>query len=187
MGNNSEESLIFEPEKWHSCDDHDGMKCAEGVNCYSYALNNPKLYWSQPGFGFIKKIARDYIDDFNKYFASLSVEQFRKAMIDGAIRDGLSAIDSPASNLTHYSVALYFADRGTDFDLHWYRLDDNGTWSHKNGWSKVSDLDDAGQIIIKLDVPPNIEYPVFGSYFLVPRTGINITNTFPSRVINEQK
>lgn len=172
----------MEPDKWHSCDEHDGMKCALGVNCYSYALNNPEYYWSQPGYGFVKKGARNYIDDFNKYFSELSVEDFRNQMIAGAIRDGLILTDSPKNSESHYATALFFADRDTDFDLHWYRLDDNGIWSHKNGWSRVTDLDDEGKVIIELNTAPNIEYPVFGAYFLVPRKGISITNTFPSRV-----
>ena len=32
-------------------------------------------------------------------------------------------------------------------DYHWYRLDNNGTWSHKPGQTGATDLDDANRPI----------------------------------------
>ena len=32
-------------------------------------------------------------------------------------------------------------------DFHWYRLDDNGTWSHKPGQGRATNLDDAKYVI----------------------------------------
>ena len=43
-----------------------------------------------------------------------------------------------------HKVALVVAP-GLDF--HWYRLDDNGKWSHKPGNTKATNLDNLGNII----------------------------------------
>jgi hypothetical protein len=77
-------------------------------------------------------------------------------------------------------VALFFKDHPNNFDLHWYRKDDNGTWSHKNGWQVVSNKDASGNALtVVAKESPDSDFPIFGSYFLVPRQGIKLTKKFP--------
>lgn len=45
--------------------------------------------------------------------------------------------------LSKYLYLLYFSG----FDYHWYRLDDDGTWSHKPGQTKITKKDYGGNAI----------------------------------------
>ena len=47
-------------------------------------------------------------------------------------------------NLTHISDLDFFF---LGVDYHWYRLDDDGKWSHKPGGTRVTQADNAGRYI----------------------------------------
>ena len=166
--------LVFEPEKWHGCD-NDWPVCPESVNCYSYALNDPNYHWSSPGLGYVQTAASNYHAKFSDYFEGLTAAEFRKAMVAGAIEDGLRPVKTPIDRAGHYLTALFFADSSADYDYHWYRKDDDGTWSHKNGWRPASRHDAHGQIILEPRQGAEADCPVFGGFFLAPRTGITLS------------
>ena len=170
--------LIYEPSKWHACTKADWQTCDKAANCYSYALNNPKYYWSQPGMGFIKTDPLPYIDSFNVFFKDYSLKEFMDFMIKGAVSDGLIKIDGLIEREGYYPVALFFKDHPSNFDLHWYRRDDDGAWSRKNGWEAVTNRDSRGKVITDVSEAPDPDFPIFGSYFLVPREGILLTKKF---------
>lgn len=165
-------SLIFDPKKWHSCKEEDWRSCDRGVNCYSYVLDRPDYFWSVPGVGFFQMSAQKYIDAFNVHFSGGSREAFRLAMINGAQRDGLILVDEPLDREGYYPVALFFAE--DDEDFHWYRKDDDGTWSHKDGWHAPSNQDELGQVIEDPRTHPPTAYTLFGGFFLVPQAGIRL-------------
>lgn len=167
--------LIFEPSKWHACTEDNWKTCDKASNCYSYALNNPEYYWSQPGMGFVKTAPPPYIDSFNAFFEGYSLKEFEDFMIKGAVSDGLIQVAEPIDREGYYLVALFFKNHPSNFDLHWYRKDDDGTWSHKNGWEPASRLDTQGNVIHGVSKAPDPDFPIFGSYFLVPRKGITLT------------
>jgi hypothetical protein len=129
--------------------------------------------------GFVKSLPLPYFESFNSFFEGYTLQEFMDFMINGAVRDGLIKTDKPQNGKDYYTVALFFKDHPHNFDLHWYRFDDDGTWSHKNGWQLVTNKDSNGKIIIDVTIPPDPFFPVFDAYFLVPREGIVLTKEFP--------
>ncbi|MFA4845360.1 MAG: hypothetical protein WC654_02270 [Patescibacteria group bacterium] len=169
--------ITFEPKKWHACTQNDWQTCESGVNCYSYVLDRPDYYWSVPGEGFVKTRAEKYFVSFNAFFSGFSQEDFHKHMIQGAMKDSLIHVEEPVERPGYYLSALFFAMN--EYDFHWYRKDDDGFWSHKNGWHPVKETDDAGNHISDPRTCAHSEYPIFGGYFLAPRDGVTLTKRFP--------
>lgn len=96
----------------------------------------------------------------------------RAAQCDGMV----PAPNPPTSMAGHYPVALVM-DPGVDY--HWYRLDDNGRWSHKPGNASATDQDASGRPITNPETAdrdysasglPN--YSQFCGYYYVPSGGI---------------
>lgn len=169
--------VVFEPQNWHACHDHNWQKCSLNANCYSYALNRPEYFWSVPGIGFAKAEAKKYIACFNNYFKEISLTEYRNELLQGAIRDGLIPIHEPIDRECYYLTALFFAHN--EYDFHWFRKDDNGFWSHKDGWHAVSNKDDEGDLINLPSKTTHSPYSIFGGFFLVPHKGIELTQNFP--------
>ena len=164
--------LTFDPKKWHSCKEEDWRSCDRGVNCYSYVLDRPDYFWSVPGVGFFEMPAQKYIDAFNAHFSGSDREAFRSAMIAGAQRDGLILVEEPLDREGYDLAALFFAH--DDEDFHWYRKDDDGTWSHKDGWHAPARVEEHDDLNVDPRTYPPATYPLFGGFFLVPRTGIRL-------------
>jgi len=99
-------------------------------------------------------------------------------MFKGAVGDGLTPVADPVNKEGHYLVAVFFKDHPSNFNIHWYRHDDDGTWSHKDGSHIVKDRDDNENIIHDPRDVVDLSYPIFGSLFLVPRSGIVLTKKF---------
>lgn len=172
-------SPVYNPLAWHTCLGHDVATCDQGINCYSYALNQPDYFWSVPGHGRIKAPNWQFHEAFNTFFKSYSIRQVRQALQEGAERDGLIPTDEPTSQQGYYLTALVFApDNSTDF--HWYRQDAGGLWSHKNGWQSVTNTDDDGVLIIDPRRAARRDYPHFAGFFLVPNAGVRIIQAFPA-------
>ncbi len=169
--------MDFQPNSWHACAEDDYKECEEASNCYSYALNEPKYFWSVPGLGFVKAKTKDFFASFNAYFNDFSFEDFRKELIQGAIEDGLIPINQLEERPGYYPAALFFPEDGYDF--HWLRRDDDGTWSHKDGWRIAKNSDDNGKVITDPQKVILAEYPIFGGFFLVPRSGVMLAKKFP--------
>ena len=155
-----------------------------GNNCYAYACDDPSDWrmndcdFPQPG-----STAGATPCDRSEF----SVELLRQR----AISDGLAPV--PHGREDHappdgfYKVAL-FVDPGRDY--HWYRQDDNGTWSHKLGDGPVMNVDGAGNTITDpRTASHNYEnhfdpatgrpiggynYTQFGGFFYVPEGGIRL-------------
>ena len=51
-------------------------------------------------------------------------------------------------NCFQHKIALALDIKSDDQDYHFYRLDNNGTWSHKPGSTNATNLDANGDIII---------------------------------------
>lgn len=169
-------SMQFQPERWHACHETDWLACEDGVNCYSYILNRPEYFWSVPGEGFVKAPTKEYFRSFDAKYEDVSLENFRESLIRGAIQDGLTPVENPLDKEGSYLAALFFARDQKDF--HWYRKDDNGFWSHKNGREAASNVDDDGGAITNPLQCSNTQYPIFGGFFLVPKEGIRLHKEF---------
>ncbi len=171
------ESIQFQPERWHACHEGDWISCENGVNCYSYILDRPEYFWSVPGEGFAKATTGQYFRNFDKKFEHISFVDFCERLMRGAIEDGLIPVETTADRDGYYLAALFFADGEKDF--HWYRKDDDGYWSHKNGREAASNLSSSGARIENPLNAKDTRYPIFGGFFLVPRGGITLTKQFP--------
>lgn len=171
--------ITFDPTKWHACIDHPEETCDKAPFCYAYALNNPEDYLSQPGMGWVRSFPQPYYDSFNKFFENYSLKEFMSFMLKGAVEDGLTQADNLVRKDGHYSVAVFFKNHPSNFNIHWYRQDDDGTWSHKNGSDAVKNRDNNGNVIHDPRDVIDPDYPIFGSFFLVPRSGIVLTKQFP--------
>ena len=58
-----------------------------------------------------------------------------------------------------------------DYDFHWYRQNEDGTWSHKPGLGPVTNLDASGNLIYDPQICDrsynNIDYSIFVGYYYV--------------------
>ncbi len=171
--------LTFDPSKWHSCENHDWRSCAEAINCYAYVLNRPDYHWAVPGHRYAKTKTQHYFTSYDANFKNVSQAMFRRQLIDGAQRDGLVRSAELKTEKGYYVAALFFEDQGGGLDFHWYRQDDDGTWSHKDGWRAVANKTVDGRAIYDPRYISDTNYPIFGGFFLAPRAGVTLERKFP--------
>ncbi|XP_078382406.1 uncharacterized protein LOC144665106 [Oculina patagonica] len=109
-------------------------------NCYNYASTVLNDAFAQPGTG-----------SGNPFPSSFTAEDVKRA----ATSDG--CVFTPAQKHmcaphgTEHLVALFYYEGPFgcpwDCDYHWYRLDNNGYWSHKMGKTRATDRDGNGDRI----------------------------------------
>lgn len=115
---------VYDNEKWD--------KLRDGNNCYAYAFDNIKLRNKKPQPGnenpeiyecssLLKAISKDLID----YKNPSKTYQLLKGTFSDPCPNG------------YHKIYLVLSDS----DYHFYRLDDDGKWSHKPGNFTVSRLD----------------------------------------------
>ena len=70
-----------------------------------------------------------------------------------------------------------------DCDYHWYRLDDNGLWSHKPGQTPATDKDGKGQAILDPRDAANGDIPYkFVCFMTIDRNTIKIKWVFRNSI-----
>jgi hypothetical protein len=127
-----------------------GMYC--GLSCNEEIINNPEML-----VGLIEADAKA----LNYYF--------EKTGLYIPVKEG------------HWKVALVIAptDENGVYDYHWYRLNEDGTWSHKPGAFPVTNLDGSGNIITdpkianRNSIDGTLSYSIFVGYFEVGKCGID--------------
>ena len=67
------------------------------------------------------------------------------------------------------SLAVFPGDRMSASDYHWYRLNPDGTWSHKPGFNPVTNLDDSGNKITDPFTANRGCYFAFVGYFYITK------------------
>jgi len=113
---------FFNPDKWNAI-----LVDLLNNNCYNYATCQKTGTFAQPGIGGAGHPAQ-----------SLDCRDLTAAVK----ADGLqpSDCDAPCAKRC-WKVALVVDPRpGNDGDFHWYRQDDDGTWSHKPGGTPATTL-----------------------------------------------
>jgi uncharacterized membrane protein len=146
----------FDKSKW----DKEGPGGPAGrSNCYNYALDLPctgdKGKKLQPGQqnGHTLKHPYECSD-----------------VTEGAKKDNLTISDAKtACTKGCWKVALFIAppgDVGKDGDFHWYRQDDDGSWSHKMDSMDPSQVDNSGKKITDPEKADTGTYK-FCNYFCV--------------------
>jgi hypothetical protein len=115
----------YTPGNWN---DADGIQFSN--NCYNYACDHQTGTFAQPGRA------------TGQQYASLTCPD----VTVGARSDGLTdqSCDAGCGRCCH-KVALVVAP---GWDFHWYRLDDNGRWSHKPGGTEATNVDNSGNFIL---------------------------------------
>ena len=156
----SEGALPYEPEKWNT--DY----LLDKRNCYAYAFNLLNKIDGLPGTDFCNyspgniaenevgmslrttditdsdkaSAARGFINDVIGDICTLGIGTAEDALIEVGLNDTIPA--------DRYKVVLYIKyGTYTYTDFHWYRQNDDGTWSHKNNVKPVTNLDENGNII----------------------------------------
>jgi hypothetical protein len=114
------ERLLFEPLEW--------KHLLENRNCFTYAFNIKS--------GIIEK---EYLEIAGSLIGSpwttgdISLNTIYKLFIDTLIICGITFKESYFEEevpFGWYKVAMCISSK----DIHWLRQDDDGTWSHKQGW-----------------------------------------------------
>ena len=163
---------IYEPNKWNS-----NKYIKQSHNCYAYALNlidknqasNCKKYMKstkkkdclrpQPGIyaGVVKK---------NTLYRCKNVEE--RMMKDNPSIQKLKK-NQPCP-VGFYKIMLYCATDGSDY--HFFRQDNTGLWSHKNGWRVARKDDLKNRLIHTPIVADKGKYTVYCGTYAVPITDI---------------
>lgn len=130
-------------------------------NCYNYACNRATDSYAQPGYA----------------SGNWATVMECRPVTAGAVSDGL--VTRPdgvqaAGNCAH-TVALVMAP---GYDYHWYRLDDNGMWSHKVGPSPAQNTDANNNPISNPETAARGPYTVFCGYFTVDRCRVRIDGPY---------
>lgn len=127
-------------------------------NCYNYACNKATDTFAQPGYAAT---------------GVLNWVMQCTEVTTGAIADGLAARPNgkQAKERCCHTVALVMAP---NIDYHWYRLDDNGMWSHKPGPTAARNWDESGNLITDPKTADRGIYTTFCGYFTVDRCKVNI-------------
>lgn len=148
----------YDPASWN------GSPIKTSTNCYAYAANDrtghPAGGKPQPG-----------VKCGNPAKSASCSEVGRAAQCDGMT----PAPNPPTPKPGYYPVALVM-DPGVDY--HWYRLDNNGTWSHKPGHGDATNVDASGKPITNPETAnrnysgtSRVNYSQFCGYYYVPASG----------------
>jgi hypothetical protein len=149
----------YEPDRWNDPyqPGYDYGHQADN-NCYNYACDRATDTFAQPGY------AGTGVLNWVMQCPEVSA---------GAQADGLHSRPdgTPASERCCHTVALVVAP---GIDYHWYRLDDNGMWSHKPGQTAARNVDNSNQPIANPETADRGPYTQFCGYFTVCRCQVTI-------------
>jgi hypothetical protein len=148
---NAEDAPPYDPSRWSSV--------LYSNNCYNYANDQILTSFAEPGRAH-----------------GINASASCPSMLDGAVADGLVAVPdfSPALNQGEgWYVALVVQSKLPPQDIHWYRQDADGCWSHKPGKAAVTRCDASQNPIT------NPRYCDLGPYefctFMITRCGLRIS------------
>lgn len=147
---------VFDPGKWNN-----DPNIRQNNNCYNYANDIITNTFAQPGRG------------SGAVFTSFMCDDVGAA----AQRDGLAPTSKPASTpaVGHYVALVIRPVPAAQPDYHWYRLDDNGFWSHKHGSAPCQNVDESGNAISDPETCDRGDYNVFCGYYLSDPAKVTIS------------
>jgi len=149
----------YEPDFWND------MQRRRMSNCTAYAANDkrPNNHFPQPG-----QIS-------GRQYGELSHWQvMRGAISDGFELAGVLPWNVPEPREGRTIVAIVITQ---DMDYHWYRLDNDGTWSHKPGSTAARNVDASGKPISALGDADWGRYKDFLGYYYIPEGGLPVGRT----------
>ena len=165
--------LKYEPEQWEN------YEIRFKTNCYCYAINQKINPVSETLF-----INWDHIQPGNlgrknnrmNDWKNLTKEEISNSFIDSVNFDlhflGLQIIPSTFEEVIDdedvWKVALCFCFENIR-DYHWYRQNDDGTWSHKCGTFGVKNTDEEDIIITNPEECSRGRYKNFAGFFIIKK------------------
>lgn len=162
----------YEPERWNK-----DVLIRKSHNCYAYALNlinsnNRELCEKY----MIKENSKDclpvrpqpgkysgYLNEYKPIFISCD-KIIRRMKKDNPMIKKLNTGEDCKDG--YYKIALCCREDGLDY--HFYRQDNNGLWSHKDGYKKATNKDCKRRIIKDPFIANRGDYKIFCGYFSVP-------------------
>ena len=168
--------LPFEPDKWNDY-------TMEFYNCYCYALNTKYYGWFCPGW----LSDEDYYLPFSKTNLVYCIKQdfikYNEYRNSNMIFIPVSKYET--CPIGTYKIALvvdnynYSGDvNNPDYDVHFYRQNEDGSWSHKPGKHEVTNLDGSLNKIFDPDTCDRqsiyyeeLNYSIFFGYYAVSAWG----------------
>jgi hypothetical protein len=131
----------------------------EENNCYNYATDKMQNNFAQPG---------GHVESINDICTGCRCDNVSAK----ALSDGLHRCTSGVCPPCHHKVALVMAPNR---DFHWYRQDDDGTWSHKPGDGPARNVDDSDNPILNPETADRGPYTDFCGYFCVYKPDVHLT------------
>ena len=165
--------LKYEEDKWNG-----EYSIRNYTNCYTYAINvmeNPKTKefftdWKHVQPGNLGGVSSNF--ECWNIFGANNVEKLISEFIN-AVQEDLKSMSYQIVPSTFeetvdedsWKVALCFGSG----DYHWYRLNDDGTWSHKQGRSSVCKGDNNGEIITNPETCNRGSYKTFVGFYMIKK------------------
>lgn len=187
---------IYEPEKWNK-----DVNIKYTHNCYAYALNlihkeqadickkylkitNKKVCPSllpQPGR------YSGFTDEYHKRHHTCKKLETRMIKDNPLIKKLKRDQECPDN---FYKIALFCASDGSNY--HFYRQDNNGLWSHKDGRKMATNKDYKGRLIKNPELAVKVNLDVFCGYYAVPNLSkykhmSNLTIPYNNHISETQK
>ena len=186
----------YEPEKWNK-----DKYIKKTHNCYAYALNLIdkkqadicKIYLKITGKKDCPSLRPQpgqyygYLDEYNPHPFSCKEIELRMIKDNPLIKKLKNNQECPNN---FYKIALVCASDGSDY--HFYRQDNNGLWSHKDGWKLATNKDSKGRIITNPELAERDHLDLFCGYYVVPNLSkyknmSNITRPYKNKISETTK
>lgn len=121
-------------------------------NCYNYATNRVTNNFAQPG------------EASDAMYGTLTCESVHLA---ASLDQGLEPTPFLSFQSKEKQETLIALVVARYHDFHWYRRDDNNLWTHKNGGTPATNLDESGRIISDPETADRGMYQDFCGYFKI--------------------
>ena len=158
---------IWEGDKWNK-----DKNIRKTHNCYMYAMNEintkysnnlkmlcmlkKKCFSPQPGMrnGMIDITGTPFTKQTIEKYIKLDYPSFKKFSLKKKLP------------INFYRIAIFLKKDFTDY--HFYRQDNNGLWSHKDGWRNAKNKDINGKMINNVIKANTLyeKYPIFLGYYI---------------------
>ena len=202
MNLNNKNHPVYEPEKWNK-----DIYIKKTHNCYAYALNLIHTEQANICKKYMKLTKKHdcpilrpqpgqysgYIDEYKPSLFTTSSTKCSRGM-EIRIKKDNPLIRKLRKNQecpdNFYKIALFIASDGSDY--HFYRQDNNGLWSHKDGWKLATNKDAKGRIIKNPETADRGNLDLFCGYYAVPNLSkyknmSNMTRPYKNKVSETQK
>ena len=188
----------YEPEKWNS-----NIYIKRTHNCYAYALNLIDIKQANICEKYMKITNKHdcpmlrpqpgqlsgYRDEFTP--SPVTCKKIEERMMkDNPLIKKLKLNEECPDNF--YKIALVSRTKKNNSDYHFYRQDNNGLWSHKDGWKLATNKDAKGKLIRSPETANRGYYNIFCGYYAVPnldklKNMSNITKPYKNKISETQK